>query len=56
MKKQYDERYQINIIDDKKSDERDQIGENKEETLNKDTEVLKLGRLSLQKNIEYIEK
>ena len=54
--KKYDERYQINIIDEKESNEIDQIGENKEETLNKDTEVLKLGRLSLQKNIKYIEK
>ena len=29
--KQFDERYQINMIDDKESYERDQIGENKEE-------------------------
>ena len=34
--KQSDERYQINIIDDKKSDERDIIGEKKKETLNID--------------------
>ena len=27
--KQYDYRYQINMIDDKESDERDQIGENR---------------------------
>ena len=28
--KQSDERYEINMIDDKESDESDQIGENKE--------------------------
>ena len=28
--KKYDERYQINMIDGKDSDERDNIGENKE--------------------------
>ena len=39
----------------KKSYERDQIGE-KKETLNTDIEVLKLGKLSLQKNIDSIEK
>ena len=40
--KQSDERYQINMIYGKESDERDQIGKNKEETLNTDIEVLKL--------------
>ena len=34
--KKYDEIYQINVIDDKESDERYHIGENKEETLNTD--------------------
>ena len=42
----------MDMSDEKESNEIDHIGENKEETLNKDTEVLKLGRLSLQKNIE----
>ena len=32
--KRSDERYQINMIDDKISNERDGIGENKEEALN----------------------
>ena len=47
--KQSDERYQINIIDDKESVDRDQIGENKEEELNTDIEVFKLRKLSSQK-------
>ena len=47
--RQYDEIYQINMIDDRKSAERDQIGENKEETLNTDIEVLKLRKLSSRK-------
>ena len=47
--KKYDEIYQINIIDDKEYDEGYQIGENKEETLNADIEVLKLRKLVLQK-------
>ena len=54
--KHSDERYQINMIDDKKSDERDQMGKNKKETLNTDIEVLKLQNLSLQKNIDNLEK
>ena len=40
--KQSDEIYQINMIDDKKSDKIDHIGKKKEETLNTDIEVLKL--------------
>ena len=48
--KQYDERNQININDDKEYGEIDQIKENKEETLNTDIEVLKLQKMSLQKN------
>ena len=47
--KQSDERYQINIIDDKSYDAIDQIGENKEETLNTDIEVLKMRKLISQK-------
>ena len=54
--RKYNERYQINMIDDKGSDERDQIGENKEETLNTNTEVLKLGKLSSQKKIDHLGK
>ena len=34
--KHSDERYQINMLDDKKSDERDQIDRNTAETLNTD--------------------
>ena len=44
------------MIDVKEDDERYQFGENKEETLNTDIEVLKLRKLSLQKNIDYPEK
>ena len=47
--KQSDKRYYINMIDDKESDEIYQIGENKEETLNIDIEVLKLRKLISQK-------
>ena len=54
--KKYDKRYQINIIDDKESNEQDQIGEDKEETLNTYTKVLKLRNISLQKNIDNIGK
>ena len=54
--KKSDEIYQINMMDDKESDGRYQIGENKEETLNTDTEVLKLQKLSYHKNIDYLEK
>ena len=44
------------MIDDKESDERYQIGENKENKLNTFIEVLKLRKLSSQKKIDYIEK
>ena len=37
------------MIDDQESDERYQIGENKEETLHTDIKVLKLQKLSSQK-------
>ena len=40
--KQSDEMYQINMIDDKESDERDQISKNYEEKVTEDIEVLKL--------------
>ena len=52
---QSDEKYHINMIDDKEYDEIYQIGENKEETLNTDIEVLKLQKLSLHKK-NYLEK
>ena len=54
--KKSDKIYQINMIDDKESDERDKIGKNKEETQDTYIEVLKLRKLSLQKNIDYLEK
>ena len=54
--KESDKRNQINMIDDKKSGERAQVSENKEETLNTDVGVLKLVKLSLQKNKDNIEK
>ena len=44
------------MIDDKESDERDQIGEKKGKTLNKDIEVLKLQKLSLQKKRNHLDK
>ena len=44
------------MIDDKECDERYQIEENKKEILNTDIEVLKLGKLILQKNIDNIDK
>ena len=44
------------MIDDKGSDERYKIGENKEETLNTNIEVLKPRKLGSQKNIDYLEK
>ena len=52
---QSDEKYHINMIDDKEYDKIYQIGENKEETLNTDIEVLKLRKLTLQKK-NYLEK
>ena len=41
---------------DKYSDERYQIGVNDEERVTDDIEVIKLGKLSSQKNIDIIEK
>ena len=43
------------MSDDNDSYERYQIGENNEDILTNDIEVLKLGKLSLQKNIDNIE-
>ena len=53
--KQTVERYQKIMIDDKKSDERDQISEFDEEKMIEDIEILKLHNLSSQKYI-YLEK
>ena len=47
--KKSDERYQINMIDDKEYNKSDQISENKEGKLNTDIEVLILRKLSPQK-------
>ena len=44
--KQSDERNQVNMNDDMESDEINKIGENREETLNRYIEVLKIRRLS----------
>ena len=46
----------MDIIDDKVSYERDQISKNHEEKVTEDIEVFKLGKLSMQKNIDNIEK
>ena len=46
----------MDMSDEKDSDKRDQIGKYDEERLTDDTEVLKLGKLSSQKNIDNIEK
>ena len=42
--------------DNKKCDKIDQVGKNDEEKVTEDIEVLKLGKLSLQKNMDNIEK
>ena len=44
------------MSDDKESDDRYQIGQNDEYRLTDDTEVLKLEKMSLQTNIDNIEK
>ena len=54
--KKSDERYNRNVIYDKEYYERDRIGEDNEQTLNTYIEVLKLRKLSSQKNIGYPEK
>ena len=46
----------MGIIDDREYDERDQTGKNDEEKVTEDIEVLKLGKLSPQKNIDNIKK
>ena len=49
-------KYQVNMIDEKESDERDQIGENEEEIFNTDKKVLKLRKLSSKRCIDNVEK
>ena len=44
------------MIDDKKYDERDQIGENDEERVTDDIEVLKLVKLSSKIYIDIVDK
>ena len=46
----------MNIIDDRESDERDQICGNEEEILNTDIEVLKMKKLSSKRYIDNIGK
>ena len=52
--KQFDERNQINIIDENISDERKQKGENDEDRSIDDVEVLKLGTLCSKIDIYII--
>ena len=54
--KKSNERYQINMIDDKEYDEIDQIVKNKEETLNTYIEFQKMRKFNSQKYIDYLEK
>ena len=56
IEKESDERNQVNMIDYKESDEKDQIDENGEEILNTDTEFLKLIKFSSQKYIDNVKK
>ena len=46
----------MDMSDDKESDEGYHISKNDEEKVTEDIEVLKLGKLSSQKNIDNIEK
>ena len=54
--KESDERYRMDMRDDKDSDERDQINKNDEEIVTDDIEVLKLGNWSSRENYDDIEK
>ena len=56
IEKGYDEINRINMIGDKESDGRDHIGENHEEILTDDIEVLKLVKLSYKRYIDNIDK
>ena len=46
----------MDISEDKESDKRYQISKNGKEKVTEDIEVLKLGKLSSQKNIDSIKK
>ena len=46
----------MDMNDNKKCDKIDQVGKNDKEKVTEDIEVLKLGKLSLQKNMDNIEK
>ena len=54
--RRYNERYKINMIDDKYYNGRDQISKNDEEKVTEDIEVLKLQKLRSQKKKNYLEK
>ena len=56
IEREYDEINRIYIIDDRESDERDQIGENDAERLTDDIEVFKLVKLSSKKYIYNVDK
>ena len=56
IEKYYVESNQMDNSDDKDSDERYQISKNDEESVTDVIEVLKMGKLSSQKNIEIVEK
>ena len=56
IEKESDERNSMDMIDDKEPDKRDQICAHVEERVTDDIEVLKLKKLSAQKNLDNIEK
>ena len=56
LEKESDETNQMDISGDKESDERDRISINDKEKVTEDIEVLKLVKLSSQKNVDNIEK
>ena len=56
LKKYHDEMNQMNMSDDNKSDKRYQMSKIEEEKVTEDIEVLKLGKLISQKNIDNINK
>ena len=56
IEKQSDEINCMDISNNKEYYERDHIGENDEKSVTNDIEVLKLGKLISQKNIDNIEK
>ena len=56
IEKESDKMNWMYMIDEKKYDERDQIGENDEYILTNDIDSLKLGTLISQKNIKNIDK